>query len=75
MLMHCSSMMAGARHDDDQLPVILLGGDVGRLKGDRALDYKEKPKRQLYLLYLSMMDKMAMRTTTFGDAKKPLEEI
>ena len=25
MLMHCSSMMAGAKHDNDQLPVILLG--------------------------------------------------
>jgi hypothetical protein len=75
MLLHCSSMMAGARHDNDQLPVIVLGGAGGRLKGGRALDYKEKPERQLCRLYLSMMDKMELRPTTFGDAKKPLEEV
>ena len=33
MLMHCSSMMAGALHNNDQLPVILLGGAGGKLKG------------------------------------------
>ncbi|MSU28260.1 MAG: DUF1552 domain-containing protein [Pedosphaera sp.] len=75
MLMHCSSMMAGARHDNDQLPVILLGGAGGRLKGGRALDYKDKPDRQLCRLFISMMDKMAVRPTTFGDAKRPLEEV
>ena len=75
MLMHCSSMMAGARHDNDQLPVILLGGAGGRLKGGRALDYKDKPERQLCRLFLSMMDKMDVRPKTFGDAKKPLEEV
>ena len=30
MLLHCSSMMAGARHDNDQyFPVIVLGGAGG----------------------------------------------
>lgn len=75
MLMHCSSMMAGARHDNDQLPVLLLGGAGGRLKGGRALDYKDKPDRQLCRLFLSMMDKMDVSPKTFGDAKKPLEEL
>ena len=75
MLMHCSSMMAGARHDNDQLPVVLLGGAGGRLKGGRALDYKDKPDRQLCRLFLSMMDKMDVRPKTFGDAKAPLEAV
>ena len=75
MLMHCSSMMAGARHDNDQLPVILLGGAGGRLKAGRALDYKDKPDRQLCRLFISMMDKMEVRPKTFGDAKRPLEEV
>ena len=75
MLMHCSSMMAGARHDNDQLPVVLLGGAGGRLKGGRALDYKDKPDRQLCRLFLSMMDKMDVRPKTFGDAKAPLAEV
>jgi hypothetical protein len=75
MLMHCSSMMAGAKHDNDQLPIIVLGGAGGRLKGGRALDYKDKPDRQLCRLFMSMMDKMEVRPKTFGDAKLMLEEV
>ena len=75
MLMHCSSMMAGARHDNDQLPVIVLGGAGGRIKGGRVLDYTGKPERQLCRLFLSMMDKMDVHPKSFGDANKPLEVV
>jgi hypothetical protein len=75
MLMHCSSMMAGALHNNDQLPVIILGGAGGRIKGGRALDYTGKPNRQLSRLFLSMMDKMEVRPKSFGDGKQRLEEI
>ncbi len=75
MLLHCSSMMSGAKHDNDQLPVLVLGGAGGRLKGGRVLDYKDKPERQLCRLFMSMMDKMDVRPKTFGDAKQMLEEV
>ena len=75
MLMHCSSMMAGALHNNDELPVIVLGGAGGRLKGGRALDYTGKPDRQLSRLFLSMMDKMEVRPKSFGDGKQLLEEV
>lgn len=75
MLMHCSSMMAGALHNNDQLPVIILGGAAGRIKGGRALDYTGKPNRQLSRLFLSMMDKMEVRPKSFGDGKHRLEEV
>ena len=75
MLLHCSSMMAGAKHDNDQLPVIVLGGAGGRLPGGRVLDYSGKPERQLCRLFMSMMDKMDVRPKTFGDAKLMLEEV
>ncbi len=75
MLMHCSSMMAGAKHDNDQLPIIVLGGAGGRLQGGRVLDYKEKPERQLCRLFMSMMDKMEVHPQTFGDAKEMLAEV
>jgi hypothetical protein len=75
MILHCSSMMAGARHDNDQLPVIVLGGGGGRLKGGRVLDYKDKPQRQLCRLFLSLMDKMDVHPNTFGDATEMLEEV
>src|SRR5215471_10717962 len=74
MLLYCSSMLTGS-HDATQLPVVLLGGAGGRIKGGRVLDYKEKPERQMCRLYLSMMDKMDVRLPTFGDATKALEEV
>src|SRR5215470_5063094 len=45
MLVFCSSMMTGG-HDATQLPVVLLGGGGGRIRGGRVLDYREKPDRQ-----------------------------
>ena len=75
MLLSCSSMMAGARHDNDRLPVFLLGGAGGRIKGGRVLDYTGKPERQLCRLFLSMMDKMGLSLDAFGDATSRLEEV
>ena len=75
MVLHCSSMMAGAKHDNDQLPVIMLGGAGGRIQSGRVVDYKDKPDRQLCRLFMSMMDKMDVRPKTFGDAKMMLEEV
>lgn len=75
MLVHCSSMMAGAKHDNDQLPVIVLGGAGGRIEGGRVIDYRDKPDRQLCRLFLSLMDKMDVHPGSFGDAKEMLNEV
>src|SRR3989475_2144046 len=74
MLLFCSSMLTGS-HDASQLPVLVLGGAGGRVKGGRVLDYKEKSERQMCRLYLSMMDKMNVRLPKFGDATMGLEEV
>ena len=74
MLMLCSSMITG-HHDANQLPVVMLGGGGGRIKGGQNLDYLEKSDRQISRLFLSMMDKMEVRPKTFGDAYKPLREV
>jgi hypothetical protein len=74
MMLYCSSMING-NHDASQLPVVLLGGGGGRIKGGRVLTYNEKPERQMCRLYLSMMDKMNVRMPKFGDATQPLDEV
>lgn len=74
MVLYCSSMMTG-NHNNDQLPVVMLGGGGGRVKGGRVLDYTDKPDRQMCRLFLSMMDKMDVHLPTFGDAKQALEEV
>lgn len=74
MILYCSSMLTG-NHEARQLPVVLLGGGGGRIKGGRVLTYNDKPDRQMCRLYLSMMDKMEVRLPRFGDAAAPLDEV
>jgi len=75
MLLHCSSMMAGARHDNDQLPIVMLGGGGGRIQGGRVIEYAKNTDRQMCRLFLSMMDKMDVHPEAFGDAKEMLDEV
>src|SRR5207253_7354919 len=42
MVLYCSSMLTGG-HDATKLPVVLLGGAGGQIRGGRVLDYLEKP--------------------------------
>ena len=74
MILFCSSMMTG-NHNNDQLPVVMLGRGGGQIKTGRVLDYINKPNRKLCSLYLSLMDKMGVRLDTFGDSKERLAEI
>ncbi len=74
MLLFCSSMMTGS-HNNDQLPVLVLGGGGGRISGGRVIDYTGKPERQMCRLYLSLLDKMDLHVPAFGDGAKPLEEV
>ena len=74
MLLYLSSMLNGHHHVRD-LPVVLVGGGGGKVKGGRALSYKGKPNRQICRLYLSLMAKMGVQLDRFGDAKEHLDEI
>ena len=74
MLVFCSSMLTGS-HEARQLPVVVLGGGGGRIRGGRVLDYRDKPERQMCRLFLSLMDKMNVREKQFGDASSALDEV
>lgn len=74
MLLLCSSMLNG-HHDASQLPVVLLGGAGGQIAGGQNLDYLQNENRQMCRLYLSMMHKMGIPLTKFGDATEPLPEV
>ncbi len=74
MLVYGSSMMTG-QHNNDQLPMVLVGGAGGRIAGGRVLDYTGKPARQMCRLHLSLMDKMGLKVPRFGDADQPLAEV
>jgi len=74
VILFCSSMLTG-NHEANQLPVILVGGAGGKLKGGRALDYMGKSDRKMCSLYLSLMDKYGVKLGEFGDSKTRLTEI
>jgi hypothetical protein len=74
MLLYCSSMLTGG-HDATKLPVVLLGGAGGQIRGGRVLDYLDKPNRKMCSLYLSMLDKCGIHLNKFGDSTERLGEI
>ncbi|MFM7185435.1 MAG: DUF1552 domain-containing protein [Planctomycetota bacterium] len=74
MVLFCSSMLTGS-HDNSQLPVVLLGGAGGRIRGGRVLDYTADSNRQMCRLYLSMLQTSGVPLKSFGDAGEPLAEV
>lgn len=74
MILYCSSMMTG-NHNNDQLPVVVLGRGGGQIKTGRILDYLGKPNRKMCSLYLSLMDKVGVKLDRFGDSNERLTEI
>jgi hypothetical protein len=74
MILFLSSMMTG-NHNNDQLPVVMLGRAGGQVRSGRILDYLNKPNRKMCSLYLSMMDKLGVHLESFGDSKERLAEI
>ncbi|MEX2169262.1 MAG: DUF1552 domain-containing protein [Pirellulales bacterium] len=74
MLLFCSSMMTG-NHNNDELPVVMLGRGGGKVQTGRVLNVRDQTNRQMCRLYLSMMDKMGIQQKTFGDATEPLAEV
>ena len=74
MILFLSSMMTGG-HNNDQLPVVLLGKGGGQLRTGRILDYMGKPNRKMCSLYLSLLDKAGVKLDQFGDSKERLTDL
>ncbi len=74
MILYCSSMMTG-NHENDQLPVLMLGRGGGQIRTGRVLDFTGRPNRKMCSLYLSLMDKAGVRLDRFGDSNERLAEI
>ena len=66
MLVYGSGLSDGNRHDHSPLPILVLGGAAGRLKGGRHIQYaKDTPMTNLLL---TMLDKVGVPTDTLGDS-------
>ena len=73
-IMHCSSMLHG-NHDAGHLPVVLLGGAGGNLRGGRVLDSLDKPNRRMCSLFLNLMDWGGLKLDRFNDSTERLPGV
>jgi hypothetical protein len=67
--------MLHGNHDSKQLPVILLGGAGGNLRGGRVLDYLDKPNRRMCSLFLRLMDWGGLKLDSFNDSSERLPGV
>jgi hypothetical protein len=77
LLMCCSNLFDGDKHQADHLPILLVGRGGGSLQTGRVLDYLEQASdnRRACSLYLSLMDQMDVRLDRFGDSDRRLEGL
>jgi hypothetical protein len=77
LLMCCSNLFDGDRHQADEMPILLAGRGGGSLRTGRLLDYRDRgnDNRRACSLYLSLMERMGVHLPRFGDADKALSEI
>lgn len=73
-LMFVSNMWSGSKHDSTKVPLILAGGLGGTLETGRVLDFATSgdENRKLCSLYLSLLDRMGVTRSQFGDAETRL---
>jgi hypothetical protein len=71
IVLYCSCMSNGSGHDPTNLPLMLVGGGSGSLKGGRHLKYPEAPP--VTNLFMTMLDKVGVPVDSFADATGKLE--
>jgi hypothetical protein len=77
LLMCCSNLFDGDKHQADHMPILLAGRGGGDLQTGRVLDYLDRPddSRRACSLYLSLMDRMGVHVPRFGDSDRRLAEL
>ena len=77
LIMFCSNLFDGDKHQADEMPILLAGRGGGSLKTGRVLDYLDRgdDNRRACSLYLSLMDRMGVRLRRFGDTDKRLTDL
>ena len=75
IIMFCSNLYDGDKHQADEMPVLLAGGGGGTLRGGKIIDLSQRPidERRACNLYLSIMDRMGHSVPSFGDSRRRLQ--
>src|SRR5207248_6370156 len=70
-VLYGSGISNSTRHAGDNLPILLVGGGAGRLKGGRHLVYKDKPS--MANLLVTLMDKLDVPVEKVGGSNGKLQ--
>jgi uncharacterized protein DUF1552 len=71
VVLYGSSMSNGNQHDHDPLPVVVVGGLSGQLKGGRHI--VTPAHTPMSNLLLTLLDKFGVQQTSFGDSTAKLD--
>ena len=74
-ILYGSGISNSTRHSGDNLPLLVMGGGAGRLKGGRHLTYADKPT--MANLLVTLMDKMDVPIERLGGStgRLPLDTL
>jgi hypothetical protein len=75
VLDHCCIMLANEQwtaHNAPKVPLLMGGGLGGAIETGRSLDFEGSRERKLSGLLLSVMERMGVELSQFGDASEPL---
>lgn len=74
ILMFCSNLFDGDKHQADRMPIVLAGQGGGSLRTGRILNCVDRKDddRRACSLYLSLMDRMGVKEPQFGDTDRRL---
>jgi hypothetical protein len=60
-------------HNHVNLPIVLVGGGAGKLKGGRHIKYAEPTP--LANLHLTLLDKVGIHLDSFADSRGRVDEL
>jgi hypothetical protein len=74
-ILYGSGISNSTRHSGDNLPLLVVGGGGGRLKGGRHLSYSDKPT--IANLLVTLMDKLDVPVERLGGStgRLPLDTL
>jgi hypothetical protein len=73
MILYGSSISDGNRHTHTNLPLALIGGGSGKLKGGRHIKYADETP--MNNLLLSLLDKAGVPAEKLGDSTGKLDQL
>jgi hypothetical protein len=75
IFLYGAGMSDGDLHSPLDLPLVLVGGGCGRLKGGRHLKYALDPKAKMSNLLVTLLDKVGVPEKAIGDSTGELPEL